>query len=77
MTRVSVNAGYTLRRLVYSIIYRGRPYSDFTMDDLVAFKNDALTGDINHSRLFIPQFLTACAGVLRRKLERYLLTPLN
>ena len=77
MTRVSVNAGYTLGRLAYSIIYRGRPYSDFTMDVLVGFKNDAVTGDINHRRVFIPQFLTACAGVLRRKLARYLSTPLD
>ena len=47
------------------------------MDVLVAFKNDAVTGDINDNRVFIPQFLTASAGVLRRKLARYLSTPLD
>ena len=32
---------------------------------------------IHHTHVFIPQFLTACAGVLRRKLTRYLSTPLD
>ena len=36
--RVSSTAGYTLGRIAYAIIYRGRPYSDFTMDVLLASK---------------------------------------
>ena len=75
--RAAITAGYTLGRLTYAIIYRGRPHSDFTMDMLLASKNGAVTGDINHSPKFVLHFLTACAAVLQRELTYYLSTPLD
>ena len=61
--RAATTAGYTLGRLAYAIIYRGRPHSDFTMDVLLASKNGgAVTSDFNHSPKFVLHFLTVCAA---------------
>jgi hypothetical protein len=46
--KISKQAGYTLGRLAHSILNRGRPYSDFTTDVLVAAKNGSIVGDIGH-----------------------------
>ena len=51
--RFSARAGLTVGRHGYSILYRGGPYSDFTMDILLAAKGGAVTGDLNHSKRFV------------------------
>ena len=60
--RLASTAGLTLGRLAYSVLYRGRPYSDFTMNVLLAAKNGAVTGDINHSKRFVSEFRSTCAA---------------
>ena len=51
--KVSRAAGFTLGRIAYSNLYRGHAYSDFTTDVLIAAKNGACVGDINHSESFV------------------------
>ena len=75
--RLASTAGLTLGRLAYSVLYRGRPYSDFTVNVLVAAKNEAVTGDINHIKRFVSEFRYTCAATPQRKRKQYLSTPLE
>ena len=61
--RFSARAGLTVGRHAYSILYRGRPYSDFTMDILLAAKGGAVTGDLNHSERFVDNFRSSCSSI--------------
>ena len=74
--RFSARAGLIVGRHAYSILYRGRPCSDFTMNILLAAKGGAVTGDLNHSKRFVDNFRTSCSSILQRKLKQYLSTPL-
>ena len=44
--RLTSTAGFTLRRLAYAVLYRGRPYSDYVMNVILAAKNGAATRGI-------------------------------
>ena len=69
--RFSARAGLTVGRRAYYILYRGRPYSDFPMDILLAAKGGAVTGDLNHSERFVDNFRSSCSSILQRKLKQY------
>ena len=69
--RFSARAGLTVGRHAHSILYRGRPYSDFTMDILLAAKGGAVTGDFNHSERFVDNCRSSCSSILQRKLTQY------
>ena len=74
--RFSARAGLTVGSHAYSILYRGPPYSDFTMDILLAAKGGAVTRDLNHSKRFVDNFRNSCSSILQRKLKQYLSSPL-
>ena len=74
--QVSVKAGLTVGRYAYATLYRGRPYSDFPMEILLASKGGAVTGDINHSKQFLKEFRKSCSTLLVQKLKNYLSIPL-
>ena len=71
LERFSARAGLTVGRNAYSMLYRGHPYSDFTMDILLAAKGGAVTGDLNHSERFVDNFRSSCSSILQRKLKQY------
>ena len=73
----SINAGLSLGRIAYGILYRARPLSDFTTDVLLSAKNGACVGDINHSKHFVAEFRSHCASILLTKIKRHLHVPLN
>jgi hypothetical protein len=75
--KASESAGMALGRIVYGLLYRGLPYSNFPMEVLIAAKNGATVGDINHSSAFVPAFGKACAEVLVLKKKKFMLTPLK
>ena len=47
------------------------------MNVLLAAKNGAVTWDINHNKIFVSEFSTACATTLQQKLKQYLATSLE
>ena len=69
--RFSERAGLTVSRHAYSILYRGRPYSDFTIDILLAAMGGAVTGDLNHSERFVDNFRSSSSSILQRMLKQY------
>lgn len=75
--KASTAAGMTCGRIAYSNAYRGIASSNFTGDILLAAKNGANVGEINHGKNFPREFTKNCAEVLTAKLKFRLDTPLQ
>jgi hypothetical protein len=58
-------------------LYRGRPYAYYSENVLIAAKNGAVVGDINHSWNLVPEFGMACSDVIFAKKKLYMKTPLR
>ena len=61
--------GLTLGRIVYHIIYKGRPDSDFTSLVYLPAAGGSDVGDINHSFNFVTKLLPHLAEAVRRRLK--------
>lgn len=68
--------GLRLGRLVYYLIYHGRPDEDFTRLVYLAVANGSDCGDINHSFRFVTSFLPHLAEAVKGRLTRMLGTRL-
>lgn len=68
--------GLVLGRLVYYIIYKGRPDIDFPTLVYLSATGGSDCGDINHSFAFVLKFLPYLTGAVRRRLKKMLGTRL-
>ena len=66
--------GLRLGRLMYHIIYHGRPFEDYPRLVYLSMANGADCGDINHSVKFIENFLPHLAEAVRRRLKKMFTT---
>ena len=72
----NLTAGMTCGRLVYKIVKRGRPYSDYPGDILITAKNGGIVGDTNHSRMFPQNLLGSLYEEIKDIHKAYLTSPL-
>jgi hypothetical protein len=75
--RKSKSAGMSPGRIAYGMLHGGKPHCNFPMQVLIAAKNGATIGEINHSPAFVRNFGMACASVILAKKKNYMNTPLD
>ena len=68
--------GLVLGRIVYYIIYKGRPDTDFPLLVYLSATGGSDCGDINHSFNFVRKFLPYLADAVRRRMKKMLGTRL-
>ena len=61
--------GITLGRMVYHLVKKGRPDTDFTDQVYLAVRGGADCGDINHSWILVTKLLPFLANEVRRRLK--------
>ena len=64
--------GLVLGRIVYYIIYKGRPDTDFPLLVYLSATGGSDCGDINHSFNFVRKFLPYLADAVRRRMKKML-----
>ena len=69
--------GLRLGRLVYFLIYHGRPHDDYTQLVYISVANGSDCGDINHSKKFVDFFLPYLATAERGRLKALLSTRME
>ena len=68
--------GLVLGRIVYYIIYKGRPDTDYPQLVYLSAACGSDCGDINHSFIFVSKFLPYLAAALRERIKNMLGTRL-
>ena len=68
--------GLVLGRIVYYVIYKGRPDTDFPLLVYLSATGGSDCGDINHSFRLVSKFLPYLAKALRRRMKKMLGTRL-
>ena len=69
--------GLVLGRIVYYIVHKGRPDTDFPLLVYLSAAGGTDCGDINHSFHFVSSLLPDLAAAVRRRLKRMLETRLE